>query len=133
MADFFILLVKSNLQIQSLRLPTRQELKALAIVDDSQIISITAVVSINACLWVIKIFCVILGMKINWDKTVAICSPCLCPRLLGDLQNVWMLQIGETHPYLGVEHEASGEDRCIGPQIVTKVCKRCQKLQSPFC
>lgn len=131
-ADFFLLLVKSNTNIKGLLPPTGQELRALAVADDSQVISVTTLISLNACSWVIQIFCTISGMRINWSKTVAICSPQPCLTLPGDLHHVRVLQVGETHRYLGVEHEATGEDKCIGLQLVTKVRKRCQQLQSPF-
>lgn len=71
-------------------------------------------------------------MIINWSKTIAICSPAPCMQLLGMLTHVRVLQLGEVHKYLGADHEASGEDQCIGPQLVTKIRKRCQQVQSPF-
>lgn len=71
-------------------------------------------------------------MLINWAKTIAICSPAPILALPGDLNCVQVLQEGEVHKYIGVEHEASGEDRCIGPQLVSKLRKKCQQIQSPF-
>lgn len=131
-ADLFILLVKANRDIKRLELPSGMELKALAVANDSQIVSIITVVSLNGCAWVITVFCQISGMVINWNKTVAICSPAPIPKLPGLLEHVCVLQLGETQKYLGVEHEASGEDRCIGSQLVSKVRKRCQQVQSPY-
>lgn len=53
-------------------------------------------------------------------------------QLPGELSHVRVLQLGEVQKYLGVEHEASGEDRCIGLQLVSKIRNRCQPVQSPF-
>lgn len=93
--------------------------------DDSQLVSDTTIISLNACVVVIITFCLLSGMKVNWAKTIAIC--CLLPgiRLPGELQHVWVLAEGETHRYMGVEHEAAGEDRCVGAQLVTKMRKKC--------
>lgn len=131
-ADLFILLVKTHPEIKGLTMPTGEELKALAVADDSQVVSVTTAVSLNACLWVIRVFCLLSGLVINWAKTVAICSPVPCVQLPGDLNFVRVLQLGVIQKYLGVEHEASGEDRCIGQQLVTKLRNRCQQIQSLF-
>lgn len=100
--------------------------------DDGQVVSVTTEISLNGCVWVIKVFCSVSGMVINWAKTVAICSPSPCLQLPGDLNHIRFLQLGEAHKYLGVEHKASGEDRCIGQQLVTKIRNKCQQVQSPF-
>lgn len=131
-ADLFLLLVKRHPDIKGLQLPMGGELKALAVADDSQIVTVTTIVVLNACAVVIIVFCQISGMKINWSKTVAICSPSVIDKLPGDLLHVRVLQEGETHMYLGVDQEATREDRSIGLQLVTKLRKKCQQLQSLF-
>lgn len=81
-------MIKSHPDIQGLRLRTGAELHALAVADDSQVVSITTVVLLNGCAWVIKIFCRLSGMVINWNKTIAICSPGPRVSLPGDLNHV---------------------------------------------
>lgn len=95
-------------------MPVGKELKALAVADDSRVISVTTVVSLDACALVNQVLCGISGMVINWSKTIAIYSlvPGLrLPRLLG---HVRVLQIGKVHKYLGVDHEAMGKTGASG-------------------
>lgn len=131
-ADLFILLVKVNRDIKRLELLSGMELKVLAVVNDSQIVFIITVVFLNGCVWVITVFCQISGMVINWNKTVVICSSVFIFKFSGLFEYVCVLQFGEIQKYLGVEYEASGEDRCIGFQFVFKVRKRCQQVQLSY-
>lgn len=99
-ADLFILMIKSCKEIKGLELPGGDELKALAVADDSQVVSITTLISLNACAVVIRVFCSISGMVINWSKTVAIAAlprACICRAICATLEfcswerckNIW--------------------------------------------
>lgn len=65
MADLFIPMVKDSKEIKGLDLPGGGELKALVVADDSQVVSVTTLISLNACALVIRVFCLISGMVIN--------------------------------------------------------------------
>lgn len=98
-ADLFILMVKTSKEIRGLTLPSGAELRAVAVADDNQVISIRTVVSLNACAIVIRVFCLIFGMKVNWAKAIAICSPTLVDCLPRRLGHVRVLQLGKSHKY----------------------------------
>lgn len=66
---------------------------------------------------------------INWRKTHAIYSPYPLP---GSLAHVCVSQVGEVEKYLGMLHGPSAEDLEIGPQLISKLRKKCAELQSPF-
>lgn len=131
-ADLFLLMMKAHPDIKGLELPGDRELKAMAVADDSQVVFATTAKSLDAYAMVIRIFCLFSGMLVNWLKTIAICCPTAGITLQGLLSHVRSLQLGEAHKYLRVDHEAGGEDKCIGPQLVSKLHKKCQQLQSPF-
>lgn len=101
--DLFLLLVKRYSDIKGLQLSMGGEFKALAVADDSQIVTVIIIVVLNVCAVVIIVFCQISGMKINWSKTVVICSLSVIDKFFGDLFYVRVLQEGEIYMYFGVD------------------------------
>lgn len=103
LADWFLVLVKTDPDIWGRTLAFGDEKLAMAVADNRQLVSETTEWSLNKCARVIKRFYLISGMLINWLKIVAICSPAPELHLLGELHHVRILQLGEVQKYLGAD------------------------------
>lgn len=94
--------------------------------------TVTTAASLDACVDVIDEYDDVSGTEINWEKTLATCSPTPPATLPGRLAHVRVLQIGEVEKYIGMLHGPSAEDWAVGAQLVSKLQKKCAELQTPF-
>lgn len=107
-------------------------LKAMLFADDSHLVPVTTASSLDGRANVIDKYDDVSGMAINWEKTHATCSPTPPSALPGRLSFVRVLKIGEVEKYIGMLHGPSAEDWAVGPQLVSKLRKKCAELQTPF-
>lgn len=73
--DLLVRMVKLNVRIRGLIDPVGRELKLSIFADDTLKMVLRELATLIALMAVLELFCLLTGLRINWEKTVAISSP----------------------------------------------------------
>lgn len=124
-------MVKLNVRIKGLIDPVGRELKISIFADDTLNMILRELATLIALMATLALFCALTGLRINWEKTVAISAPDNSP-LPGPCSHIRVLQVGESAKYVGLPSSPGKEDIQVAGYVRQKVMARCLQLQSPF-
>lgn len=122
--DLLLRMVKLNVRIKGLIDPVGRELKLSIFADDTLNMVLRELATLIALMAVLELFCILTGLHINWQKTVAISAPDNAP-LPGPCSHIRVLQAGESAKYVGFPSSLGKEDIQVARYVQQKVLARC--------
>lgn len=118
--DLMVRMIKLNVHIKGLIDPVGKELKLSVFADDTLNMIMRELATLVALMAMLELFCLLSGLRINWEKTVAISCPDNLP-LPGPCSHIKVLQAGETAKYLGFPGSPNKEDVQVAAYVHKKV------------